>query len=230
MAVNVPTPLPLSEHHVNMIRLHVPESVLSQLGNWSERIPVVECVMRRTAITQVPDTLVRKLFFMHQFEDSRSTEENPSIVEGVALAFFHKIEIATYRGIEGARCARWELHTCAFENSQPRGFYEFQVNAVNQITWIGKDELIDAHTPSWDPVSSPQSILDQKVPRLLELGDQFRELESLPPDPIVIDMPPQAQPVEARPWYLRIFDALSGCLSGLFDCIWRLFSAQRVER
>ncbi len=214
MAARVPSSLPLSAENVALIRQHVPESVLSQLENWRGRISVVECVMRHTAITQVPDTLVRKLFFMRQFEDARSSQGDPSIVEGVALAFFHKIEIANpFRGREGMGAVQWEIRACAFENSQPKGYYRYQFSEINRESWSLRD-FEDAHMLCWNPAISPQRILEQEVPRLLELDARFRPIEFPEPNPA-------AFAPEVRPWYQRLFDALNGCLSSFLDCLKR---------
>ncbi len=231
MATRVPSALPLSAENAALIRQHVPERVLSWLGDWTRTIPLVECVVRKKALTQVPDELHNKLFFTHRFEDSRTTEDHPSVAEGVALTFFQRgtravVEnewdgISIYNCINGRHVIEshgfgWSVFNCAFENGQPVGYYFDE--APTKYSQPEVHLYRDAHPPlrdaftlywEWEEDHWPEMVVQQKVPLVLRgAADAFAIVLS-PEVPVPLDLnvlreQQQLARQVPEPWYIRI--------------------------
>ncbi len=244
------TRVPLSAADQALVRQHVPESVLGQLGDWQSQIPLAEAVSyyMDTTASQVSVDLHNKLFFTRDFYDARSASRRQDvtcITQGVALVFF-KYNDQGFTGLSGGgRRCNWSVHAFGFENGVPFGeYFRERIGVLGKSNSFVKRDFRD----KYDKI--PEDILDVRIPNLLrearKAGAQVfpRALpvpvpvqlpvapvvpEPVQPAPAEVGLPPAPAIETPRAWYQVIGDALSSCIASLVDCFLRFFETLRVR-
>jgi hypothetical protein len=189
------TRVPLSEENVALVRQHVPESVLTQLGDWQSQIPLfgpiklhVDFCDNAKLTRTVSSALDNKLFFTNGFYCTRLDQtQQMTITQGVALTFF---ESSIFTFGDGRTMDVGILHACGFENGAPFGHY--RGGQGRRYAVIG--DYCDRYSQGpekwtsrfWDPQRSPDEIIDKHIPELLELAIKSgaRVFPRIPPEPV----------------------------------------------
>ncbi len=247
------TGVPLSAENIALVRQHVPESVLKQLGDWTNQIPLIEPVNYNEALTQIPTDLRNKLFFTNGFRNIfylRSYHSDTlTITQGVALVFFKFFEFAR---ADGVIQRNWTLHVCGFENGNPFGEYYLRRKGGRIVSQLYTDKrtrwestVLCEGSQGWEQ-STPHNILYRRIPKLLAMARQVGaqdfpraalaapirpETPPAPPERPIALFQPVEQPVD-RAWYLRIVDAVSHLFNSFLICLSDLLRgiSARIER
>jgi hypothetical protein len=197
--------VPMSAGSVALVHQHVPESVLEQLGDWGNEIPLLEPVKLPVKLkdisdvsSELPDILKNKLFFTQGFYNSRAGVDSVAlglsstngqeliITHGIALAFFEYSKVTDQGGRE------WHtriLHTYGFKDGTLFGNYHFG-RRKKHLEKSYHDQY--AQEPQrfperlWDPQKSFQQLIDDRITSLIKLAQEAgaRVFPRIPPEPV----------------------------------------------
>ncbi len=218
----------MSAENIALVRQHVPETVLEQLGDWGNEIPLLEPVKLPVKLkditdvsSQLPDILKNKLFFTQGFYNSRAGVDNEAlglsstygqeliITHGIALAFFEYSKVTDQGGRE------WHtriLHTYGFTDGALFGNYHFG-RRKRHLEKSYHDQY--AQEPQrfperlWHPQKSSQQLLDERITDLIKLAQEAgarvfpRISPELPPEPVPIQRPLEILQPPAAPEILE---------------------------
>ena len=234
--------LPLTDAQITLVRQHVPENILAELGDWTAKLPVISQFFNRIS-PAVPAVLDGRLFFNEKFADSKKQE-----MTGIALSLFYQRE----KNPMQEPCIKWEIREIAFKNGQCVGLYNSNEYYPNGFRDNVQEHEMDAHDPSinftkvaadkletWmymilgdasKTASFPAPALSASVPELQPAPVASAHTQKPPQRAQAADAEPAhrteahapAQPA-ARAWYQVIGDALGGCIASLVDCFKRFF-------
>ena len=188
----------LNEDDRREVLEHIPENVLTQLGEWDKLSMIyargvsprfTSAIDRTKAGEQLPAELHNRLFFTERFADSLGVS-----VRGVALAFF------AYKQKEdqSLELGSWEIIELAFSRPLSTakrecvGYYQFEKQPAKTSEFS-----IDARDQDWDLATSSQKLIKEKIPELIR----------------------RVKGPGSPPWYEEVGDALGSCLQIIADFI-----------